>query len=460
MTEPARVAVIGVGASGALAATHLLGAAVEHRRRLRLVLVDRGGEFGPGVAYRTTDPEHLLNTPAGKMSALDDDPGHFVRWSRARGWEAGDGTFLPRGDYGRYLTETLVAEERRAAGVATVERVTATAVGLATDEGGVTVELDGPGPIRADTVVLAPGAGHGDPLAGLLPGGADRYVADPWRGAGPEAATDGSPVLVLGTGLSMMDIAVSVTRAHPETVVHAVSRHGLLPRPHRSGRASEAVSVPEPPEQLDSLRDLLGYARRCLAREPEHWREFVDRMRPHTARLWRQLDLGERRRFLDRVNRFWDVHRHRAAPATHHRIRELLRSGRLRLHRGRVERVRPTTTGFDVGLATPSGSRKLPVGWLVNATGFRPEVRDDPDPLLRRLFTEGTAKPDPIGLGMATGRDGRVLGRHGDGRRIYTLGALRRGEEFESTAVPEIRSQAAAIAAATVGAREEEVTRR
>ncbi|MEV6908145.1 FAD/NAD(P)-binding protein [Amycolatopsis sp. NPDC051071] len=454
MTEPVRVAVIGVGASGALAAVHLLRAVIDRGRGLHLVLVDRGGEFGPGLAYRTTDPEHLLNTPAGKMSAFHDDPGHFVRWSRARGREAEDGTFLPRGDYGRYLTETLVAEEKRADGVATVERITATAVGLKPGEG-VTVELDGPAPILADTVVLAPGAGHGDPLAALLPAGSDRYVADPWRGPGPAAAADGSPVLVLGTGLSMMDIAVSVTRTHPDTVVHAVSRHGLLPRPHRSGPPPEVASVPEPPERAGSVRDLLGYARRCLAQEPEHWREFVDRLRPHTARLWRQLEPGERRRFLDRVNRFWDVHRHRAAPATHHRTRELLRSGRLRLHRGRVERVRPTAAGFDVGLATPAGHREIPVGWLVNATGFR---TGDGDPLLRRLFTDGTARPDQVGLGMATGRDGRVLGGH-DGR-IYTLGALRRGEEFESTAVPEIRSQAAAIAEATVGTREEEVTRR
>ncbi|WP_410660613.1 FAD/NAD(P)-binding protein [Amycolatopsis sp. lyj-112] len=458
MPESSRVAVIGVGASGALAALHLFRAAIRHGRRLHLVLVDRGGEFGPGVAYRTTDPAHLLNTPAGKMSAFHDDPGHFVRWNRARGREAEDGTFLPRGEYGRYLTETLVAEEERAAGVATVERITASATGLRPDEdGGVTVELDGPAPVRADTVVLAPGAGHGDPLAGLLPAGSDRYVADPWRSAGPEATADGSPVLVLGTGLSMMDIAVSVTRTHPETVVHAVSRHGLLPRPHRSGPPPETATVPEPPERAASVRDLLGYARHCLAQEPEHWREFVDRLRPHTARLWRQLEPGERRRFLDRVNRFWDVHRHRAAPATHRRTRELLRSGRLRLHRGRVDHVRPTPAGFDVSLATPSGRRKLPVGWLVNATGFR---TDAGDPLLRRLFTEGTARPDQVGLGMATGRDGRVLGRHGDGQRIYTLGALRRGEEFESTAVPEIRGQAAAIAEATVGAHEEEVMRR
>ncbi|MGM1058291.1 FAD/NAD(P)-binding protein [Saccharothrix sp. Mg75] len=453
MADSMKVVVVGVGASGALAAIHLLRAAADAAgggtpggARLELVLVDRSGEFGPGRAYRTADPDHLLNTPAGKMSALADDPDHFVRWSRDRGRDADGTTFLPRGDYGRYLVEALLAEERRAGRAAVVDRVADTATGLSADERGVTVELARRGPVRADLAVLAPGVGGGDPLAAVLPTGSPRYVRDPW--AGPLAATDGSPVLVIGTGLSMMDLATTVTRAHPDAVVHAVSRHGLLPRAHRAGRAP-AGRVPEPPDRIASLGDLLGFARRCVKADPDRWREFVDRMRPHAPRLWQQLDVDDRRRFLDRVNRYWDVHRHRAAPATHRRVRALVGAGRLHVHRGRVARVREVDDGFDVDLATPGGTRSLRVGWLVNTTGFRQDVGD---PLLHDLVAGGTARPDPVGLGVATGGDGRVLDRRGAPRRIFTLGALRRGELFESTAVPEIRNQAATIAAAAMGA--------
>ncbi|MEU7479862.1 FAD/NAD(P)-binding protein [Lentzea sp. NPDC042327] len=427
--ERVRVVVIGAGASGTLAAVHLLRSGVP----VELVLVDRSGEFGPGRAYRTGDPGHLLNTVAEKMSAFDDDPEHFVRWSGAE-----PGAFLPRRDYGRYLAQTLAAEEQQAENQqadrqAVVRHVADTAVGLSTRDDGVTVELARTGPVHADFAVLAPGAGGGDPLADLLPDGSPRYVADPW--AGPLPDTGGAPVLVLGTGLSMMDIAVSLA---PDSPLHAVSRHGLLPRPHR--RKPGAPSFPDPPEQIGSLGELLRFARRCVSADPERWREFVDHLRPHTRRLWRQLGVAEQRRFLERVHHYWNVHRHRAAPDTHRAVRALLASGRLRLHRGRVEALTPVQDGFEVVL---TGGQALRVGWLVNATGFR----RDGGPLVRELVAEGTARPDPVGLGVRTGADGRVLDRWGTPRRVFTLGALRRGEEFESTAVPEIRAQAAEIAA-------------
>ncbi|KOV90002.1 FAD/NAD(P)-binding protein [Nocardia sp. NRRL S-836] len=422
MGERVRVVVIGAGASGTLAAVHLLRSGVP----VELVLVDRSGEFGPGRAYRTGDPGHLLNTPAEKMSAVDDDPEHFVRWSGAE-----PGAFLPRRDYGRYLAQTLAAEEQRATAV--VRHVTDTAAGLTAGPDGVTVRLAATGPVHADFAVLAPGAGGDDPLAGLLPDGSPRYVADPW--AGPLPVDDGAPVLVLGTGLSMMDIALTVAPGSP---VHAVSRHGLLPQPHR--RAPGAPSFPDPPERVGSLGELLRFARRCVSAEPDRWRDFVDHLRPHTRRLWRQLGENEQRRFLDRVHHYWNVHRHRAAPDTHRRVRALLDSGRLRLHRGRVVAVRSRDDGFEVDL---TGGRTLRVGWLVNATGFR----RGGGPLVRGLVEDGTATTDPVGLGVRTGSDGRVLDRSGAPRRIFTLGALRRGEEFESTAVPEIRTQAAEIAA-------------
>ncbi|MFD4641867.1 FAD/NAD(P)-binding protein [Lentzea sp. NPDC058436] len=507
MPDRTRVVVVGAGASGTLAAIHLLRAGVP----LELVLVDRSGEFGPGRAYRTGDPGHLLNTAAGKMSALADDPGHFARWAGAAGDE-----FLPRGEYGRYLAETLRVEEadavarhlagaasgsrgsaavrhladtpttaarhladtpttavrhladstasrddasaRRVAGTAgptsgttarhlakapssptntTIRHLPDTATGLTSHPHGVTVDLARTGPVQADFAVLAPGVGTTDPLAGLVPQDSPRYVADPW--AAPLPRTGGAPVLVLGTGLSMMDISVAVAR---DSVVHAVSRHGLLPQPHRHGTGPKP-DLPDPPRRTTSLGELMAFVRRTVQAHPDRWRDVLDHLRPHTHRLWRQLDVPERRRFLDRVGHYWNVHRHRAAPTTHRRVRRLIDDGRLRLHQGQVTAVRPADEGFHVDLTGPRGERTLTVGWLVNATGFR----QDGGPLVRGLVNDGTARPDPIGLGVRTEADGRVLDERGEPCRIFTLGALRRGELFESTAVPEIRAQAAEIAA-------------
>jgi uncharacterized NAD(P)/FAD-binding protein YdhS len=100
-------------------------------------------------------------------------------------------------------------------------------------------------------------------------------------------------------------------------------------------------------------------------------------------------------------------------------------------------------------LRGPHGEQRLLVDGLVNATGPVFDVRRSPDPLLRALLRRGLATPGPLGLGLRTDDDGALL--DASGRRsphLYTLGALRRGELWETTAVPEIRAQAARIAAA------------
>jgi uncharacterized NAD(P)/FAD-binding protein YdhS len=442
---PACVCVVGAGASGTIAAVHLLRAA---ERPLRLVLIDRSGTFGPGIPYRTEDRHHLLNVPAGRMSALAADGDHFVRWCGGS-----PDAFRPRGEYGRYLAETLREHEHRAAGVVTVERITGAVTRLAPSQDGVAIHLAGGGVLNAGAAILATGAGAADPVGHPFPAGADHYVADPWREGALDRLADGTPVLVLGTGLSMVDIAVTLTSAHPRTVVHAVSRHGLLPHPHPTGVPATSAPAPGPPGDLGSVRDLLRFARQRVAAGTQ-WHEFVDHLRPHTSALWQRLDDREKRRFLDRVNRFWDVHRHRAAPETDSRVRRLRAAGRLMVHRGRVGSARRVTGGYEVDLvSTPPRQRPIVAGWVVNATGFPGTPQD---PLIGQLVADGIASHDAVGLGVATDGEGRLCSPDGVRRPVFTLGALRRGELFESTAIPEIRAQAAAIATTAVRVAEQE----
>ena len=111
----AAVAVVGAGAAGTLTAIHLVDRAVRADRALDLILVDARPEPGRGVAYATTDRRHLLNVPAGGMSALPDDPGHLVDWLRAHGHaDVTPADFVPRADYGRFLQDTLAEAVRTA----------------------------------------------------------------------------------------------------------------------------------------------------------------------------------------------------------------------------------------------------------------------------------------------------------------------------------------------------------
>jgi len=442
------IAIVGGGASGTLAAICLLREAASRRTPLRIALIDRHGRHGLGQAYSTTHPGHLLNSPAAAMSALAGDPGHLTRWAAAAGVRH-DG-FLPRRDYGRYLTESLAAAERQARPAAQTSHITAEVIAIrrCSHRRALRLHLAADGRIDADAVVLATG---NLPPAAPCPVPRDRYIADPWEPGALEPAADGSPVAVLGTGLSMLDVAIALTDAHPRTAVHAISRHALLPREHRTPRPTAAVSaMPDigatagPPRLTRLIREV----RASAAAHPGGWQELVDALRPQIPGLWARLPELDQRLFLAHVARYWEVHRHRVPPETARRAAALTSAGRLSVHRGRIAAVsdQPGGVRLRIGRGQSAGT-ELAVGWLVNCTGPASDITAAADPLLRHLLEAGLARPDPLRLGLDTGPRGAL--RAADGQAaldIFALGPLLRGSRYETTAIPEIRDQAAALA--------------
>ncbi|MFE9614300.1 FAD/NAD(P)-binding protein [Streptomyces sp. NPDC006012] len=447
MTETSKrpvVAVVGAGASGTLTAVQLCETAARRRIPLDLVLVDPAPEAGRGVAYATRDPRHRLNVPAGGMSAYPDDPGHFTRWLCRHGEPTVTGAdFATRYRYGAYLADTLGQAVVRAHGTVSVRRLRTRAEDCTgTPDGRVELHLADGGRLTADAAVLATGLAA--PSAGWATPGlrnSPRFIAEPWA---PDALdgpiADDADVLLVGTGLTAVDLALTLDR--PDRTVHALSRTGLLPQPHALGPAGP---MPAPPDLSDTS---LGPLRRAVYRHLSRslrthgdWRPALDSLRPHTARLWHSLTPEERQEFLAREGALWNTHRHRMAPATAEHVSRARTARRLHIHTGTVTDVR---ADGDAGLRVElSDGRTLSVGWVIDCTG--PGRRPD-DPLWRALFAAGTAVAGPLGMGVAT-RDGRLLDAGGDaGAPLFTLGAPRRGELWETTAIPEIRVQAAELA--------------
>ena len=437
-----RVVILGGGASGVLLALQLLRAP---GHGVEVVVVERRAELGAGVAYATRHPDHLLNVRAANMSAVPDEPGHFAAWLAARGDACGPDGFAPRRLYAAYLAD-LVAP-LRAAG--RLRHLRAEALSVGASGKGVAVRCrDGAGrdlPIlEADVAVVATG-NEGPPLP-----------PEPWRHTGwgdpgPCRVPVDAPVVVVGTGLTMVDRVLWLLHDGHRGPITAVSRHGLLPRPHRAHLAPAALpeaDLPAPASTLALTRWLRARIA-VAAQQGTDWRAVLDGLRPHTQALWRGLGPIERRRFLHHVAPLWNVHRHRIAPVAAERIADAAARGQFRLVAGRVSGFAPRPGGVTVSVMRRGGTGRLVLdaAAVFECRGRAPDIARSDNPLLGALLADGLGRPDPLGLGLDVTQDGALVdpgGRASD--KIFGLGPVTAGTFWEITAVPDIRAQAARLA--------------
>jgi uncharacterized NAD(P)/FAD-binding protein YdhS len=253
--------------------------------------------------------------------------------------------------------------------------------------------------------------------------------------------------VIIGSGPTAVDVALSVCGDDPRARVVMVSRHGRLPFAHLPGLrpAAPPPALPAGPLRLRALerhvRAHVGWSESA----GHDWRDALDGLRPLVPDLWRRLSLTDRRTFLRDRARSWEIRRHRLAPAAGAAVNGLLTYGRLRVLAGGVEVVRPRAHGVEVGLG---GERTLIAARVIACTGAGTDVTAAPDPLLRRLLADGHASPDELRLGLRATPDGALVDAAGrSDERVWLLGPLRRGELWESTAVRELREQAETVAA-------------
>ncbi|QNN51306.1 FAD/NAD(P)-binding protein [Nocardioides mesophilus] len=412
-----RVLVVGGGAAGAIVAAALVREATEP---LDVRIVERAATTGPGLAYRPGDPTLLLNNYAARMSAVEDDPGHLLRWCHAHGIPAGPHSFLRRDTYGRYLRELVPAPGP--GDDARVTRLRGTVVGLADLSSAYVATLASGAQLTADDVVLALGNPPPRDVASYRQR-ATTYAADPWAPDLPERVRDGDRVLLVGTGLTAVDVALRLASAHRDVELVAVSRHGLLPLLHLDQPPAPVGPFPVVP----SLTDLLERVRRERVRHPEGWRELVESLKLSANDQWSAWSPGDRGRFLAHAARRWETARHRMAPGVASRIESLRLEGRLRV-------------------GTPSLAQPSEVELVVNCTGPAPACSPGWSPLVDALLARGLARPGPHGLGLDVDRAGRLLDPAGrPARSVHVVGAARRGVEWEVAAVPDLRRQAGGV---------------
>ena len=433
------IAIIGGGFSGSMLAAQLLRAGAQ-----RVTLIERAGDAGRGLAFGAADPIHLLNVRAGNMSAWPDRPGHFAEWLGERG----DATaFAARRDFGAYVEEQLAAAEQEHPG--RLARVQADAVDLVERDTGVSVTLADGATIDADAAVLAignlPPPPPGRQLATLPEG---LWVADPWAGDIAAGLGADDKVLVIGTGLTMVDVVVLLEERGFKGSILALSRRGLIPQAHADGPHAEPRQEMPGTTASHLLREIRTRG------EAIGWRHAVDQLRPFTQRLWKAASDAERSRFLRHLRPWWDIHRHRIAQRVSARVAAMIERGQLRVAAGKIASVEADGDRAAVSWR-PRGSEQLgriEVARIINCTGPEADLPRSPEPLLKALFERGAIRPGPVGLGIDVDDQMRVLGKDGTpDRRLYAVGPITRGLLWEIVAVPDIRGQVADVAARLAG---------
>jgi len=426
---------------------------LDNKRPIRVHLIERREAVGRGVAYGTEHPRHFLNVRATNMSALPDEPGHFVRWLETHqpfeNWQPASKdigeAYAPRRVFGRYVQDLLKSSLASAPDSFEFNQVHDEAIGVDLAGPLAAVHLRSGAVVPADRVVLALGnlPPRDIPAVSEAFLHSPRYVRDPWSNHALAGLEPDEPVLFVGAGLTMVDLAISLYTGGHRGPIHAVSRRGLVPQAHRPAPAIEGP-IACGPHSVSTLLRLI----RTEARDSRNqgWRSVINSLRAATPAIWRQLPLAEQRRFLSHVQTYWDLHRHRMSPETAALVHEMKASGQLVVRAGRIVEAQDKGNKLEFLIRDRRTQRevKTTAGRVINCTGATLDTQHLRHDLLRQLLHAGHVRPDALGMGLDVDSDGCCIDHKGDrSNTIYALGPLLKGTLWETTAVPEIRSQAA-----------------
>lgn len=459
-SRTADILVIGGGLSGSMLAVQLLRLPGARR----ILIVEPREELGRGEAYSATEPGHTLNGNAARMSVDPDNADDLTQWLTAfiaaGGWPESDEQhvpvaelFPPRGIFGLYVQQRLA--EARELGVSkgsSAEHVRGEVVDLQVSETGVTITLADGQQLSGRHAVLATGMYAAARTPQRQSSGLNAAAVDPWDVGTMRQLNPQSRVLIIGSGLTMVDAVVSLQQAGHRGPIDIFSRHGLLPYVRRQPPAW--VDFLAEDHSIRSTRQLVRKLREQCELAIENgidWQAPLDTVRANIGRLWSQATDVQRRQFVRHVRPWWESHHHRSPPPSAALLAQLISQGRVTVQAASLQ-------GFET---LPSGQLQIRIrrrgerdtslvtgDALINSTGIEYDWRRVDRPLPKQLLARGLIQPGPLALGIAADQGGAVLDAQGRiSTRLFAMGPPLRGMWWESTAVTDVALQAKALAA-------------
>ena len=445
------ICIIGGGFSGVMVAVHLMR---ESKSPIHLVLVNSGYPLSKGIAYSSYSNKHLLNVAARNMSAFPDQPDHFLRWIKGHenygviDHEKLPGMFLPRNIYGHYLKDVFDAAIRNKKDHVTISFVHDEAIDIEHSGLMAHVYFRISPTVVAHQVVLA--TGNQVPQDPYLEDTSfyqsNHYFKNPWTQESVNNLDTNKDVLIVGNGLTMVDVVLGLREKNHQGKIYSLSPNGFRILPHRTiSPYTELVEEIRPPYDLNKLVSLFRKHLAILRREGGNGEMLVDTLRPLTQMIWQTWSLNEKKRFMYHIRHMWGVARHRLPMQIHALIQEMILDDKLEIIAGRLKSITEVNDQIAVNFIRRSDQKpySITVDRVINCTGPQTDISKIKQPLIQNLFNRGLIDADEMKLGMRALPDGTIIGRNGmPSDSLFTIGSNLKGVLWESTAVPELRLQA------------------
>lgn len=430
------IAIIGAGATGVITAYQMN---TQHPD-LNVVLIEKA-KFAKGAAYGTNEPCHLLNVPAAGMSAIHGEPDHFVNWLKSNNLTEFDHApgvplekcFVPRMIYARYL-------ESIDAGL-NVQRISDEAIKLEKQKDGWCIHFKSGDTLIAKKVILTIGnfppnlphpcfEAHKD---------SPQFITHPWGNRAWQTLQGHETVLIIGTGLTMVDYVLSLHRLGHKGKIITLSRRGLPPLPHEYGieKYPEFLTLDSAPKTVLSLMKRI---RQEIKNTDANWRAVIGSLRPITQGSWQAFSNTEKKRFLRHACAYWDIHRHRIAPEIAATLENMKASGQLQIIAGRIHDCSEKLIVSYTPRHTDE-KQHIEADIILNAVGPSSDYRKVKDTLVQSLLKDGLLKPDSV-LGADIPPNLEIA------ENLYTLGPITKSHLWEIIAIPDIQAQCAKLCSA------------
>jgi uncharacterized NAD(P)/FAD-binding protein YdhS len=436
--------IIGAGFSATAVAHYLSQKKFEGPRRA--LLIESTFEPALGLAYSAPSSAHILNVPTKGMSIDCQDDLHFLTWCNSSGYAFTESTFAPRQIYGQYLKDCLSAAQKRNSNL-TIEVIKGCAKNIQSIEAaGLKTELNDGREFLSRAVVVAIG---NSPALEEAPHKEPAKLKTPWNKVDLIEASKTDEVAIIGTSLTAVDTVLALEDLKFKGRYTLLSRRRLLPHAHD-------LAAPKPsPEVALRLRQAVtsgNLSYRCaefrkLVAEGDNWQSLFNELRPITPQVWKSLNVKSQRTFLRHLRPYWDAHRHRIPKDSLDTILRLQEAERLRVLAGHIKSLTGEANKLAIVIEKRGVRTSIAAEAAFDCRGIWSNISKHQSPLIKSLLSSGLASSDHLGLGFVTGGAGQLMSTSGQrAKNIFTLGTLRRGELWETTAVREVRAQAFEIA--------------